>query len=148
MPRRETACAGSPVMSRPLNRMRPPDGGSTPVSRLKNVVLPAPLGPMTERSSPARTWKSTRLTAVRPPKVLVRAWLSSSGAPPPSSRRRARRTSRSGSGRWSSSARGRGDGPAPPDEPGQAAHDAVGEEEDDQHEGARRRRPPSTRGAC
>ena len=53
IPRRETAWAGRPVMSPPLNRICPADGGRTPVSRLKNVVLPAPLGPMTERSSPS-----------------------------------------------------------------------------------------------
>ena len=35
-----------PVMSRPLKRMRPAVGVRKCVSRLKQVVLPAPLGPM------------------------------------------------------------------------------------------------------
>src|SRR6478609_4982898 len=39
---------------------------------LKVVLLPAPLGPITPRISPSRTSKSSPLTAVRPPKRLLR----------------------------------------------------------------------------
>ncbi len=39
-------------MSRPLKRMRPEVGRTSPEISRKKVVLPAPLGPMMERSSP------------------------------------------------------------------------------------------------
>ena len=52
MPLREMRSGGSPVMSSPLNRMRPEVGRSTPVRQLKNVLLPAPFGPMMARISP------------------------------------------------------------------------------------------------
>ena len=52
MPIATRSCGGSAVMSWPSNRMRPDVGGKKPLIRLKNVVLPAPLGPMTARSSP------------------------------------------------------------------------------------------------
>src|SRR6185369_1987086 len=42
-----------------------------PVNTLKNVVLPAPLGPMIEAMVPSRSSKSTELSAVSPPKRLV-----------------------------------------------------------------------------
>ena len=38
---------------------------------LKNVVLPAPLGPMIETIERSGTWKVTSLTAVRPPNCFV-----------------------------------------------------------------------------
>jgi hypothetical protein len=50
-----------------------------PVTVLKTVVLPAPLGPMTEKTWPFSTEKSTLLTAVRPPKRMVSPFTSSSG---------------------------------------------------------------------
>ena len=50
MPSRATACCGSPVISRPLNQTRPEVGVVSPEMSRKNVVLPAPLGPMIERS--------------------------------------------------------------------------------------------------
>ena len=46
MPLCEIALGGKPVMSSPLNTMRPPVGRSTPVRQLKKVLLPAPFGPM------------------------------------------------------------------------------------------------------
>ena len=46
MPFREIAFEGKPVMSSPSNMMRPLLGRSTPVRQLKNVLLPAPFGPM------------------------------------------------------------------------------------------------------
>ena len=42
-----------PVMSRPSNTILPDVGGTSQVSILKKVVLPAPFGPMMPRSSPA-----------------------------------------------------------------------------------------------
>src|SRR5436309_2366086 len=71
MPRRDTRCWGSPVMSLPLNHTRPEEGAISPDTRRKKVVLPAPFGPMIERSSPRRTVKSTRSTARRLPKARV-----------------------------------------------------------------------------
>ncbi len=44
-----------PVMSRPLNRIAPRVGGRNAVSRLKQVVLPAPFGPISAWIVPART---------------------------------------------------------------------------------------------
>ena len=46
MPRRLISCGLRPVMSWPWKNTRPPVGGSRPETRLKNVVLPAPFGPM------------------------------------------------------------------------------------------------------
>ena len=38
---------------------------------LKNVVLPAPLGPIRETMPPLGTAKETSSTATRPPKIFV-----------------------------------------------------------------------------
>ncbi|MNT63346.1 hypothetical protein D3C72_2011540 [compost metagenome] len=46
MPRRAICAGRSPVMSIPLNLMLPEVGERNFVSRLKHVVLPAPLGPI------------------------------------------------------------------------------------------------------
>src|SRR6185436_797182 len=73
MPDREIKLGGKPVMSAPLSRTRPEVGRSTPVTQLKNVLLPAPLGPMIARTCPRGTEMLTLLTAVRPPKRMVRA---------------------------------------------------------------------------
>src|SRR5262245_27726886 len=62
---------GSPVMSSPSSRMRPPVGRSTPVTQLKNVLLPAPLGPIRARISPGMTDRVTPLSAVSPPDRTV-----------------------------------------------------------------------------
>src|SRR3989442_8922917 len=72
MPRRVVACWGIPVMSAPLNQMRPDVGTVSPEISRKNVVLPAPLGPMIERSSPRRTLTSTSETASKLPYARVR----------------------------------------------------------------------------
>jgi len=45
-PSRAISAGRRPVMSRPLNVIRPRVGARKWVSRLKQVVLPAPLGPM------------------------------------------------------------------------------------------------------
>ena len=51
--------------------MRPAVGAKKPLIRLKNVVLPAPFGPITARSSPGSTVIETSSTATRLPKCLV-----------------------------------------------------------------------------
>ena len=71
MPRWERANWGSAVTSSPSKDTRPEVGGSSPAMSLKNVLLPAPLGPITDRSSPVRTSKSTALTARSRPKLRV-----------------------------------------------------------------------------
>src|SRR5438045_303509 len=79
MPLREMRSGDAPVMSSPSNRMCPEDGRNTPVRQLKNVLLPAPFGPITARTSPRSTAKLTRLSAVRPPKRTVRSLVASNG---------------------------------------------------------------------
>ena len=61
-------------MSWPSNRMRPDVGAKKPVIRLKNVVLPAPLGPMMARNSPGSTFIEILLTAIRLPKCFDTFW--------------------------------------------------------------------------
>ena len=53
MPFIEIRSGERPVISSPLNRMRPEVGASTPVRQLKNVLLPAPFGPIIARISSA-----------------------------------------------------------------------------------------------
>ena len=50
--------------------------------QLKNVVLPAPLGPMSETIARWGTVKEMSLTATRPPKIFEMLVASSSGPPP------------------------------------------------------------------
>jgi len=83
MPDREITLGGWPVMSLPLSRMRPEVGRSTPVTQLKNVLLPAPFGPITARISPRRTSRLTLLSAVNPPKRMVSASVRSTEAVSP-----------------------------------------------------------------
>ena len=61
-----------PVMFSPLKWTVPAVGGSWPISMLKQVVLPAPLGPMSANNSPFATEKLTSSTARRPPNDLDR----------------------------------------------------------------------------
>ena len=70
MPRPAIAWAERPEIGSPLKAISPAVGCSTPVTRLKMVLLPAPLGPIRATISPARTPKLTSLTATSPPKVL------------------------------------------------------------------------------
>src|SRR5207249_494400 len=89
MPRCAMPCGGVPAMSCPSKTIRPDVGASCPVSRLKNVVLPAPLGPMTECSEPSSTASVTALTATRAPKDFVsRSVLTRGTAPHPEARPR------------------------------------------------------------
>ena len=71
MPFCEIAFEGRPVMSSPLKMMRPEVGRSTPVRQLKNVLLPAPFGPMMARTSPRATAKLTLDSAASPPNRTV-----------------------------------------------------------------------------
>ena len=52
MPSRATLYAGTRFRLLPLNDQSPASGLSKPVSRLKNVVLPAPLGPISAVITP------------------------------------------------------------------------------------------------
>src|SRR6185369_11259096 len=72
MPRRATSAGRSRVMSVPLKRMVPAVGGRNLVSRLKKVVLPAPLGPISAWMAPRRTRRFTLSTATKPLNSLVR----------------------------------------------------------------------------
>src|SRR5262249_31790133 len=65
-----------PVISRPLKRMRPRVGARKWVRRLKQVVLPAPLGPMSAWIAPRRTRSRTPFTARKPRNSLVRSSVS------------------------------------------------------------------------
>ena len=80
MPRWQIAAGTSPAISRPSKRIEPAFGLSAPAIRLKIVLLPDPFGPIRPRISPARRSKPTSLTAVKPPKRLVRPSTSSTGA--------------------------------------------------------------------
>ena len=68
MPFREIRSEGNPVMFSPLRTIRPLLGRSTPVRQLKNVLLPAPFGPMIARISFRATSKLTSDSALSPPK--------------------------------------------------------------------------------
>src|SRR5690242_9410089 len=70
MPFCEIAFDGRPVMSSPLKTMRPPVGRSTPVRQLKNVLLPAPFGPMMARTCSRGSSKLTLESAANPPKRI------------------------------------------------------------------------------
>src|SRR5574342_630634 len=120
MPRCATPCGGGPAMSRPSKTIRPEVGACCPVSRLKNVVLPAPLGPMTEWSDPASTSIVTSLTAVRAPKDFVRRSVLTRGIGPYPGWRPMRRAPRP-------EARPRLDDPAPEEE--HHDHEGDGEQE-------------------
>jgi hypothetical protein len=58
-------------MSRPENTIRPLVALYRPVSMLKNVVFPAPLGPMIETIDPTGMSIETSLTARNPPNSFV-----------------------------------------------------------------------------
>src|ERR1700730_4018026 len=56
---------------RPSKRTRPRVGWYTPVTTLKTVVLPAPLGPMSAKIDPSGTDRLTSLRATTPPNAIV-----------------------------------------------------------------------------
>ena len=114
------ACrAAGPRAARPRR-----SAGRRPVIALKQVVLPAPFGPIRPRISPRWMSKVTSSSAVRPPNLTVRSSTSSSvlahrrprspgpGRPPPRRPPRGRRAAASSPSRSSAS------GQAPPPEPG------------------------------
>src|SRR5262245_19056095 len=68
-------------MSRPRYRTVPEVGSSAPVITLKSVVLPQPLGPMMQRSSPGSSSRASPESAFTPPNVLTRSRTSRSGGP-------------------------------------------------------------------
>src|SRR5438445_2804071 len=65
-PLRATSAGAAPVMSSPLYVMVPLVAGRKRVSRLKQVVLPAPFGPISAWMVPRITRRSTRFTAMNP----------------------------------------------------------------------------------
>ncbi len=70
---RRAICAGrSRVMSVPLKTIWPAVGSRNLVSRLKQVVLPAPFGPISAWIEPRRTRRFTPFTAMKPLNSLVR----------------------------------------------------------------------------
>ena len=69
-----------PVMLVPLKAIRPLVGVYRPAIMLKNVVLPAPFGPIRLTMERSSMLKSTELTATKPPKRLVTPWAMSSSA--------------------------------------------------------------------
>src|SRR5680860_10367 len=58
-------------MSRPANVTVPPSGRRIPRRQLKNVVFPAPFGPMSPTASPGSTVSDTASSAVIPAKCFV-----------------------------------------------------------------------------
>ena len=80
MPWRDTWWAASPVMSAPSNETLPLVGVYMPVTQLNSVVLPAPLGPISEVIEPGAMLNETLSSAVMPWKRIVSEATSSSGA--------------------------------------------------------------------
>src|SRR6266540_5302536 len=80
IPRAVTWCGFRPLICRPSNSSVPLVGAYRPVIILKNVVLPAPFGPIRPLIEPRSITKSTLLTATKPPKRLVMPVASRTGA--------------------------------------------------------------------
>ena len=103
-------CGFMPTRSSPSKKAWPRSAGIRPVSRLNNVVLPAPFGPMMALRRPLSNATSTPSTAINPPNRLVNPSMVSAvamraaprysaaivetddGAPPRSRRRRRQST--------------------------------------------------------
>ena len=71
MPSSTMSCGPRPTMLVPLNSMVPAVGGIMPVSWLKNVVLPAPFGPMIDTIARRGMSKSMFRLASSPPNFLL-----------------------------------------------------------------------------
>jgi hypothetical protein len=56
-------CAGMPLIRLPMNRISPETGCNNPEIVRNVVVLPAPLTPISETTSPSSTTRSMPLTA-------------------------------------------------------------------------------------
>src|SRR5271166_2084273 len=67
----------TPIRSRPNSRMPPESARNSPVTRLNNVVLPAPFGPMISLRSPNSTERFTDEVTRSPPNALLRSRSSS-----------------------------------------------------------------------
>ena len=80
MPSLTISCGGALSIFLPSTEIVPPVDVSTPVIRLKVVLLPAPFGPIRATISRACTSKETLLTATTPPNCL-RAFSICSSAP-------------------------------------------------------------------
>ena len=80
MPSPTRSCDGLRVTSLPSNRIRPAVGRRSPVRQWKVVVLPAPLGPMMQRSSPSSMVRLRLLMALKPPLKPSRGLLSNSAS--------------------------------------------------------------------
>ena len=98
MPRPQRSCGAMPVTSRSLKRTLPASALRCPVMRLKSVVLPAPLGPMMALIEPRGTLKLTRVTAWKPPKLLLRSRTSSNLSPASETARRRLQCARDAAG--------------------------------------------------
>ncbi len=61
------------MISLPFNLREPESGVTIPQSALKRVVFPAPLGPISPRTSPFLNSKLTPFRALRPPKFTERS---------------------------------------------------------------------------
>src|SRR5438046_1376719 len=68
---------GRPSIRLPSSRTTPASGTSCPLIRLKHVVLPAPLGPISAINSPAGTENETLRTACTPSNAFERSITSS-----------------------------------------------------------------------
>ena len=66
-PRRQMWRGLSPIRLQPSNSALPLSAAIWPFNRLKQVVLPAPLGPISASNSPEATLKLTAFTACTPP---------------------------------------------------------------------------------
>src|SRR5215470_15393547 len=67
MPARARRSDDQRVMSAPSNITRPPRTGKSPITALSSVVLPTPLRPMRQSTSPAETRRSTPHSTCEPP---------------------------------------------------------------------------------
>src|SRR6478609_9083205 len=80
MPLRAITWGGRRVTFVPSKKTCPAVFGTKPVTRLTNVVLPAPLGPTRPTISPLGMLTETLSTAVTPPKRRVRPSSRSAGS--------------------------------------------------------------------
>src|SRR5438445_2098166 len=90
-PSRAMSAGRDPVISRPLKRMRPRVGVRKWVNKLKQVVCPAPLGPMSAWIVPRRTRSRTSFTATNPRNSFVSPSVSRMTSPAISGPRAGRR---------------------------------------------------------
>jgi hypothetical protein len=73
---------GADSTATPSSQIRPEVGFSSPAIRLKSVVFPAPLGPISPTISPGPTSIVTSSTAATPPKRLISDFADKAGRSP------------------------------------------------------------------